>query len=274
MGLTRLRQILTFANVPAGGGLATLPHDINVDGIARIPDVIALDNLAFDVTAPTDSGQVTVVNQTPAGAAATCHAWLFYDHSIDRAYPGEQLAPAPFVIRGGGLFAAAQPAPILLGVTDLVGSGALVTDANINNLARYWTLPVGADDTLQFQFWCPAKVNWRMQMDYAMSAADPGTVSIEMDYTAFRSDGSDNPSANLGAGAVWTMTPGADTNLHSLAATFTGASTDDITVWADNPNPLGQVPVDVGSLVDVILIRKAGTHPGVAHIYNIAFTPT
>lgn len=99
----RLEQVLTFTNV-AAGGTAVLPHALNVNGRAVIPDFAAVNNGNFDVLVPgTDAAQVTVRND--GLAIGTVNVRIWYDHTILRVYGSDlttQLTPAPFVIRGAG----------------------------------------------------------------------------------------------------------------------------------------------------------------------------
>lgn len=99
----RLEQVLAFTNV-APGGTAVLPHSLNVNGRAVIPDFAAVNNASFDVLEPgTDETQVTVRND--GGVAADVDVRIWYEHTIERVYGSDavtQLSPAPFVIRGAG----------------------------------------------------------------------------------------------------------------------------------------------------------------------------
>lgn len=99
----RLEQVLTFTNV-AAGATAVLPHSLNVNGRAVIPDFAAVNNGEFDVVeAGTDETQVTVRNDGAAPADVDVRIW--YEHTIERVYGNDavtQLSPAPFVIRGAG----------------------------------------------------------------------------------------------------------------------------------------------------------------------------
>lgn len=98
---TRLYQIVRFTNVAGGGGIASLLHQINIDGLALIPDRADRSNGEFDITAVT-STQVTVINN--GGAAADCDVWLEYLHTIDRAFGSSStlfLTPRPFISAGG-----------------------------------------------------------------------------------------------------------------------------------------------------------------------------
>lgn len=104
----RLEQVLTFTNVAAGAA-AVLPHSLNVNGRAVIPDFAAVNNGEFDVLeAGTDETQVTVRNDGAAPADVDVRIW--YEHTIERVYGSDavtQLSPAPFVIRGAGAGGAA-----------------------------------------------------------------------------------------------------------------------------------------------------------------------
>lgn len=104
----RLIQVLAFANVAAGGGVAVLPHDINASGTALVPDFVAFDVPNF--TAVVTSTTVTVTNHGPA--IASVNVWLELKHSIQRAFGGVQitsLVPRPFIASGGTGSSSASP---------------------------------------------------------------------------------------------------------------------------------------------------------------------
>jgi len=95
----RLHQVLSFANV-AGGGNASLPHSLNVNAVALIPDRIFFDTAGFTATA--DATQVTVTNTT--GGILSVDVWLEILHSELRVFGAEAttfLIPRPFVSIGG-----------------------------------------------------------------------------------------------------------------------------------------------------------------------------
>lgn len=96
---SQLIEIVTAEAVPAGGTVV-IPHHINVDGNAKIPDWISRDNMGF-AGISCDDENVTVRNDTDA--AADIELYLFYDHTIQRVYGDKavlQLSPAPFWIGG------------------------------------------------------------------------------------------------------------------------------------------------------------------------------
>lgn len=98
---TRLIEIVTAEGV-AAGATVVIPHHLNVDGNAKIPDWISRDNMGFAGVAA-DDDSVTVRNDT--GDAADIELYLFYDHTIQRVYGDSsvlQLTPAPFWISGAG----------------------------------------------------------------------------------------------------------------------------------------------------------------------------
>lgn len=98
--LTRLNQVLTFTNVIAGATVA-LPHNINVNGVAVIPDFVFPDNSNFQVVSCTTT---TLTVKNGGTSTQTLNAWLWRQHTIDRAYGGRQitnLSPQPFVPAGG-----------------------------------------------------------------------------------------------------------------------------------------------------------------------------
>lgn len=98
---TQLIQILAFEDV-ANGGVATLPHNINVNGRRFIPDLIGLDTAGFEITGATDE-EIEVTNNT--GAEASCNVYLRFDHTVQRWFGAKQdgeLVPQPFVLSPGG----------------------------------------------------------------------------------------------------------------------------------------------------------------------------
>lgn len=97
----RLIQILSFANVPGGGGVAVLPHAINVHGIPTAPDFVALDVGGFAIAVTATNVTVTNNNDSPTNV----NVWLELKHSVTRVLGAAQtttLAPRPFVAAAGG----------------------------------------------------------------------------------------------------------------------------------------------------------------------------
>ena len=98
---TTLNQVIAFSSV-AAGATVTLPHTINVNGLAVEPDLVYRDNLGFSVGAVTAT-TVTVTNTLLV--PATCNVWLEYQYSTSRAYGGgnpplTHLTPNPFIVAG------------------------------------------------------------------------------------------------------------------------------------------------------------------------------
>jgi hypothetical protein len=110
---TRLYEVLTFANV-AAGGMATLPHQLNVNGVPIVPDFLFSDAAGFSLVAA-DDASITVQNNNPG--AATLDLALMSMFSIERYFgqggpvstgaPGSQV-PQPFWVSGGGAGSAAK----------------------------------------------------------------------------------------------------------------------------------------------------------------------
>jgi len=97
----RLIQILTFVDVPGGGGAVPLPHQININGIPQVPDFVALDVGGFAIAVTTTTCTVTNNNVDPV----TVNVWLELKHSIPRvlgAVQTTELTPRPFVAAAGG----------------------------------------------------------------------------------------------------------------------------------------------------------------------------
>lgn len=100
---TRLHQVLTFAAV-APGGFSTLPHALNVNGTAVLPDLIFRDNGDFAIVG---ASTTTITVQNNGAGAATLNAWLFVLHTMEREFGAVQttnLSPQPFIpaVSGGG----------------------------------------------------------------------------------------------------------------------------------------------------------------------------
>lgn len=96
---SQLMNILTFAAV-GGGATVVQAHGIQVNGVAKIPDLLGVDAAGFTVTA--DATNVTVTNNT--AGPITVHVWAEFKHSILREFGNpqiQQLTPAPFVFNTG-----------------------------------------------------------------------------------------------------------------------------------------------------------------------------
>lgn len=86
---------LQFVDVAAGGS-ATLPHGLNIEGIAEIPDFLWQNNPNFSLSA--DNVDVIVINNSDAIASVVVMCEL--PHSISRVFGvegQESLAIRPFV---------------------------------------------------------------------------------------------------------------------------------------------------------------------------------
>lgn len=98
---TRLHQVLTFAAV-APGGIVTLPHSLNVNSVAVLPDFIFRDNGDFAVLGASTT-DVTVQNN--GAGVGTLNAWLFVLHTIERDFGASSvtsLLPQPFIPAASG----------------------------------------------------------------------------------------------------------------------------------------------------------------------------
>lgn len=100
---TTLHQVLTFTAVPPGG-IATLPHDLNVNQFPVAPDILFRDNGNFSIISASD---VSVTVQNNAAGAETLNAWLFVLHTMERQFGSvdiTSLSPQPFIpaASGGG----------------------------------------------------------------------------------------------------------------------------------------------------------------------------
>lgn len=118
---------LQFADVAAGGS-AALPHGLNIEGIAEIPDFLWQDNPNFSLTA--DNVDVTVTNNSDAIASVVVMCEM--PHSISRVFGvegQESLAIRPFVPTVGvgehSLAGASHLADTLANLQDRVSDATL-----------------------------------------------------------------------------------------------------------------------------------------------------
>lgn len=121
---TRLIQTLAFAAVPAGGS-AALPHTINVNGVATVPDFVAADQPGFTVTATA----LTVAVTNTGTAPASVNVWLELKHTIPRQLGSTDatLTPQPFVVASGSGGGGSGPLPVdqqMRFYDDLMSGGA------------------------------------------------------------------------------------------------------------------------------------------------------
>lgn len=103
--VSRLHQILTAANL-AAGGVAVLAHGLNVQGVPVLPEFIDIDNPFFDVTATTTT---TITVRNNGTTAQTGRFEVQFRHSLVRADgppvngPFTPIAVTTFIRRGGGI---------------------------------------------------------------------------------------------------------------------------------------------------------------------------
>lgn len=97
---TQLNQVLAFTGVGAGATVA-LAHNINVNAIPVLPDLVFRDNGDFAIVSVTTT---TVTVRNDGAVVASLNVWLWRQHSMDRAYGGvlTNLSPQPFVPAAGG----------------------------------------------------------------------------------------------------------------------------------------------------------------------------
>lgn len=95
-----------FINIVTSGAIANgasvvVPHLLNRDDVALLPDIYAADRGGFTISV--DDTNVTFTNNS--GGIATCRCYVRWDHSIQRVYGAEStqtLAGFPFDIAGSG----------------------------------------------------------------------------------------------------------------------------------------------------------------------------
>lgn len=116
---TRLIQVVAFVNVAPAGTVA-LPHDLNINGVAKKPDYVAADASGFTIAVT--ATQVSVTNN--GAAPASVNIWLELKHSIPRELGAlANLTPQPFVAAAGGGGGAPTQADALL-TTELTNNDA------------------------------------------------------------------------------------------------------------------------------------------------------
>lgn len=144
-----LESVVVVTNLAAGATSANLPHGLNLNGAALIPDYVYRDNPVFTIVSCDDTNLV-VRNDGPATASGNFRC--LYEYSTQRAYGNsatKQLTPAPFVPGGstggsstfsyiqlGSVFlysGAADPNTLTLAPVPTAGSMYLRTDGT------YWT---------------------------------------------------------------------------------------------------------------------------------------
>jgi hypothetical protein len=96
---TILKNILQFTGLVVGTPVS-LPHKLNVNGVALVPQVVAANQSGFTVTANATNVTVTMTaDATTNNVNILCELW----HSIeDVEPPGGLSALFPFVINGSG----------------------------------------------------------------------------------------------------------------------------------------------------------------------------
>lgn len=139
------------------------------------------------------------------------------------------------------------------------GVGDPIPEAVLGNGVEYITLAKSADAWIEFQFRAASTGLVGVRALYAMSAANSGDVRLQVDQAIF-SDG-DDPTAALTVGTPFTVTPGNDTDLHTVS------ETDSLEL---------RLAVLAGDLVRVRLTRTDhvdDTHTADMRVFQIAITP-
>lgn len=153
--MTRLKNILRFVGL-VDGIPASLPHQLNWNGRAVIPDFVDSSIGGFVITA--DATNVTITRQpgSPASADVLVESW----HSIERAFGAKQtlsLVPQPFISAGGN------------------GSGGGFAPARTLFVAQSW--PAGVDPSVYFTKISDAEVFAATMVPFP-TRADPVTIII------------------------------------------------------------------------------------------------
>jgi len=125
---TRLKNILTFTGLTVGIPVA-LPHLLNIDGIAIVPDKIEANEASATVVASD-----TTVTVTPLVDIASMAVYVELWYSPERVFgtPSDplftQIPPTPFVMLGGGASgggSAFSGISVSVVSTPAIGSGVL-----------------------------------------------------------------------------------------------------------------------------------------------------
>ena len=109
--MNTIKNILRFTGLVVGTPTA-IAHNLNINGVGIIPDVVTPEAGSFTVIA--DATNVTVTRNV--GDADNVDVYAAYWHTENRAFgsagtPFSQLTPAPFVMNPGG---SGQAAPFLI----------------------------------------------------------------------------------------------------------------------------------------------------------------
>lgn len=146
---TRLYEVLTFTNVGAGAQ-ASLPHHLNANGLAVVPDLLYPDASGFSLVSA-DATQITVQNNNAGIASLDLALVSFFSmlRYFGQGGPVSQggqgaLVPQPFFVSGGGsvppganLWAAGTGAGSVLqnnGSGNLAGGVNSISAGNNNHL--------------------------------------------------------------------------------------------------------------------------------------------
>lgn len=123
-------------------------------------------------------------------------------------------APTGPTIGGGSPGAAGPPGASGADIIDISDVDSSKASDVLANGVTYVPLVQGASDTIAFQFVCTRTGTWAFRFAYVMSAANGGNVRFQADFLAV-GDG-ENPAAALVTGTPFVVTPGNDTNMHTL----------------------------------------------------------
>ncbi len=171
---TQLIQVVTFTNVGAGAQV-TLPHNINVNGRALIPDVVMRDNGFFTIDNVTDAA-ITVTN-TNAFAVQTLNAWLEFKQTTQRWFGAAQttaLTPNPYV-------PAANANDLNPTLQSLHVLGSTILDQNVsvggtNPPGQITNINMGTDGQTGF-----ATINVCLGDPNGQVVAGPGSICMRID---------------------------------------------------------------------------------------------
>ena len=115
---TIVKNLVQFTGLAIGVPTA-LPHLINIDGIAKLPRIVAPPD---GVTVTADPVNLTVTRQSggPASADIYCEYW----HSCEDAQPPDGISPSLFPIIVGGATSDATPVVDTIDVFNILDYGA------------------------------------------------------------------------------------------------------------------------------------------------------
>jgi hypothetical protein len=99
---TQLKSIVRFTGLVVGVP-SVLPHGLNIDNVAQVPDLVAPSQGIFTIVADATNVTVTRTAADPAAVDVFCEVWHTEDRSFGPFGPSQPtgLVPRPFILRPG-----------------------------------------------------------------------------------------------------------------------------------------------------------------------------